>query len=69
MAPSKAWSRLLAVVAIACLVMTTLGRKLGLAQGHRAQALLRRVVARRRGRCALGLVSAMVRWLPRDNTL
>jgi hypothetical protein len=28
MAQSKAWSRLLAVVTIACLVMTTLGRKL-----------------------------------------
>jgi hypothetical protein len=36
------------------------GSKLILAQGRRAKDLLRRVVSRRRGRCELGLVSAMV---------
>jgi hypothetical protein len=50
-------------------VMTTLGSKLLLAQGPRAKALRRRVVSRRRGRCALGLVSAMVSLLQRDKTL
>jgi hypothetical protein len=56
----KAWSRMFALFAIALLVMTSLGSKLLLAQGPRAKALLRRVVSRRRGRCELGLVSAMV---------
>src|SRR6267142_1727998 len=35
----------------------------------RAKDLLRRVVSRRRGRCELGLVSAMVSLLQRDKTL
>src|SRR5262249_52958040 len=47
----------------------SLGSKLLLAQGHRAKDLLRRVVSRRRGRCELGLVSAMVSLLQRDKTL
>jgi len=49
--------------------MTSLGSTLILAQGHRAKDLLRRVVSRRRGRCELGLVSAMVSLLQRDQTL
>src|ERR671935_282128 len=65
----KAWSRMFALFAIALLVMTSLGSKLILAQGHRAKDLLRRVVSRRRGRCELGLVSAMVSLLQRDKTL
>ena len=65
----KAWSRMFALFAIALLVMTTLGSKLLLAHRHRARDLLRRVVSRRRGRCELGLVSAMVSWLQGDNTL
>ena len=68
-APSKAWSRMFALFAIALLVLTSLGSKLLLAQGPRAKALLRRVVSRRRGRCELGLVSAMVSLLQRDKTL
>src|SRR6266851_5579950 len=36
---------------------------------HRAKDLLRRVASRRRGRCELGLVSAMVRLLQQDKTL
>jgi hypothetical protein len=58
-----------ALFAIALLVMTSLGSKLILAQGPRAKELLRRVVSRRRGRCELGLVSAMVSLLQRDKTL
>src|SRR3989442_14942673 len=65
----KAWSRMFALFAIALLVMTSLGSKLLLAQGHRAKDLLRRVVSRRRGRCELGLVRAMVSLLQRDKTL
>src|SRR5262249_54350844 len=65
----KAWSRLFALLAMAWLVMASLGSKLIRAQGPRAQALLRRVVSRRRGRCELGLVSAMVSLLQGDKTL
>ena len=65
----KAWSRMFALFAMALLVMTSLGSKLLLAQGQRAKDLLRRVVSRRRGRCELGLVSAMVSLLQRDKTL
>src|SRR4030095_12210117 len=65
----KAWSRMFALFAIALLVMTTLGSKLLLAHRHRASDLLRRVVSRRRGRCELGLVSAMVSLLQGDKTL
>src|SRR2546422_579156 len=69
MAQIKAWSRMFALCAMALLVMTSLGSKLLLTQGHRVKALLRRVVSRRRGRCALGLVSAMVNLLQQDKTL
>jgi hypothetical protein len=68
-APIKAWSRMFALFAMALLVMTSLGSKLLLAQGQRAKDLLRRVVSRRRGRCELGLVSAMVSLLQQDKTL
>jgi hypothetical protein len=69
LAQIKAWSRLFALFAIAVLVMTSLGSQLLLAQGHRAKALLRRGVSRRHGRCAWGLMSAMVSLLQRDKTL
>jgi len=49
--------------------MTSLGSKLLLTQGQRAKTLLRRVVSRRRRRCELGLVSAMVSLLQQDKTL
>ena len=65
----KAWSRMFALFAMALLVMTSLGSKLLLTQGQRAKDLLRRVVSRRRGRCELGLVSAIVSLLQRDKTL
>lgn len=66
---SKAWSRMFALFAISLLVMNTLGSELLLVQGQRAMHLLRRVASRRRGRCELGLVSAMVSLLQRDKTL
>src|SRR5712671_6451364 len=65
----KAWSRMFALFAIALLVMTSLGSRLLLAQGQGAKALLRRVASRRRGRCELGLISAMVKLLQQDKTL
>ena len=69
MAQIKAWSRMFALFAMALLVMTSLGSKLLLAKGQRAKDLLRRVVSRRRRRCELGLVSAMVSLLQQDKTL
>ena len=65
----KAWSRMFALFAIALLVLSTLGSELLLVKGQRALHLLRRVASRRRGRCALGLVSAVISLLQRDQTL
>ena len=56
----KAWSRLFALVAIALLVVVTLASRLLLRRGEQAATLLRRVTSRRRGRCELSLVSAMI---------
>src|SRR5262245_3131590 len=61
-----AWSRLFALVAIALLVVVTLASRLLLRQGAQASALLRRVASRRRGRCELSLVSAMISLLHQD---
>ena len=65
----QAWSRMFALFALSLLVLNTLGSELLLVKGQRASALLRRVVSRRRGRCELGLVSAMISLLQRDSTL
>ena len=65
----KAWCRMFALFAMALLVIVTLGSALLLVQGPLAMSLLRRVVSRRRGRCELGLVSAMVSLLQRDSSL
>jgi hypothetical protein len=62
----KAWSRLFALVAIALLVVVTLASRLLLRQGAQASALLRRVASRRRGRCELSLVSAMITLLHQE---
>jgi hypothetical protein len=61
-----AWSRLFALVAIALLVVVTLASRLLLRQGAQAAALLRRVASRRRGRCELSLVSAMITLLHQE---
>lgn len=61
-----AWSRLFALVAIALLVVVTLASRLLLRPGAQASALLRRVASRRRGRCELSLVSAMISLLHQE---
>jgi Transposase DDE domain len=64
-----AWSRLFALVAIALLVVVTLASRLLLRRGKQATVLLRRVTSRRRGRCELSLVSAMISLLQQDSGL
>ena len=64
-----AWSRLFALFAIALLVAVSLGSQLLLGGGRAATALLRRVTSRRRARCELGLVSAIVSLLHEDKSL
>jgi Transposase DDE domain len=62
----SAWSRLFALVAIALLVVVSLASRLLLRHGAHASALLRRVVSRRRGRCELSVVSAMISLLHQE---
>jgi hypothetical protein len=62
----SAWSRLFALVAIALLVVVSLASRLLLRHGTQASALLRRVASRRRGRCELSLVGAMISLLHQD---
>jgi hypothetical protein len=64
-----AWSRLFALVAIALLIVVTLASRLLLRRGEQAAVLLRRVTSRRRGRCELSLVSAMISLLQQDSGL
>jgi Transposase DDE domain len=65
----EAWSRLFALFAIALLVLTTLGMALLIRGGSGAAQLLRRVASRRRGRCELSLVAAMIALVQKDRTL
>lgn len=65
----RAWSRFFALFAIALLVLAALGAKLLLAGGQRARELLRRVCSRRRGRCELSVVSAILSLLAQDRSL
>lgn len=64
-----AWARFFALFAIALLVLACLGTKLLLAGGERARELLRRVASRRRGRCELSVVSAVLSLLAQDRSL
>ncbi len=64
-----AWSRLFALFALALLVVVSLGVKLLLRRGCHAWSLLRRVVSRRRKRCELSLVSAVLSLLQADKGL
>ncbi len=64
-----AWSRLFALYAIALLVVVSLATRLLLCGNPQAGALLRRVASRRRGRCELSLVSAMISLLQQDQGL
>ena len=54
------------LVAIALLIVVTLASRLLLRPGAQASALLRRVASRRRGRCELSLVSAMITLLHQE---
>jgi Transposase DDE domain len=61
-----AWSRLFALVAIALLIVASLATRLLLRRDQHAGALLRRVASRRRGRCELSLISAMISLLHQE---
>jgi hypothetical protein len=65
----RAWSRLFALFALALLVLTSLGMRLLLRSGPRARQLLRRVASRRRGRCELGLIAAVLALVQQDPSL
>jgi hypothetical protein len=65
----EAWSRLFALFAIALLVLTTLGMKLLLRGGSQAVSLLRRVASRRRDRCELSLIAAVIALVQKDRSL
>ena len=62
----SAWSRLFALFAIALLVVASLAPRLLLRGNQQARTLLRQVASRRRGRCELRLVSAMISLLHQD---
>jgi Transposase DDE domain len=55
-----AWSRLFALCAMALLIVASLATRLLLRGDQPANALLRRVASRRRGRCELRVISAMI---------
>lgn len=64
-----AWARLFALFAIALLVLTSLGMRLLVRGGARARDLLRRVASRRRGRCELSLIAAIIALIQQDPAL
>lgn len=64
-----AWSRLFALFAIALLVLTTLGMAILIRAGPAAGCLLRRVVPRRRDRCELRLIAAVIALVQQDHSL
>ena len=64
-----AWSRLFALFAIALMALTALGMQLLVRGGVQAKELLRRVASRRRGRCELSLIAAVIALVQQDKTL
>ena len=64
-----AWARLFALFAIALLVLTSLGMRLLLRGRLQARQLLRRVASRRRDRCELSLIAAVIALVQRDRSL
>src|SRR5882672_8946507 len=64
-----AWSRLFALFAIALMALTALGMQLLVRGGTQARELLRRVASRRRGRCELSLIAAVIALVQQDKTL
>jgi hypothetical protein len=65
----QAWARLFALLAIALLVLTSLGMRLLLRPGPQARRLLRRVASRRRDRCELSLIAAVIALVQQDWSL
>lgn len=65
----RAWSRLFALFVLALLALATLGTYWLLPGDRTARRLLRRVCNRRRGRCELSLISAMLSLLRQDVSL
>jgi len=64
-----AWSRLFALFAIALMAVTALGMRLLVRGGAQAKELLRRVASRRRDRCELSLIAAVIALVQQDKTL
>ena len=64
-----AWSRLFALFAIALMALTALGMQLLVRGGVQAKELLRRVASRRRDRCELSLIAAVIALVQQDKTL
>src|SRR5215470_7764303 len=64
-----AWSRLFALFAIALMAVTALGMHLLVRGGAQAKDLLRRVTSRRRNRCELSLIAAVIALVQQDKTL
>ena len=65
----SAWSRLFALCAMALPVVARLATRLLLRRGQHASALLRRVASRRRSRCELSVISAMISLLHQEPEL
>jgi len=59
----RAWSRFFALFALAMLILLSLAVKVLLKDPIQAQSLLRRVASRRKGRCELSLINAMLKLL------
>lgn len=64
-----AWSRFFALFAISLMALTALGLRLLADGAPRAQELLRRVASRRRGRCELSLIAAVIALIQQDKSL
>jgi len=64
-----AWSRLFALFAITLMAVTALGMQLLVRSGAQAKDLLRRVTSRRRNRCELSLIAAVIALVQQDKTL
>ena len=65
----QAWSRFFALFVFALLILMTLAVVILLRDPNYTAALLRRIASRRRGRCELSLVNAMMRLIQLDYSL
>ena len=64
-----AWSRFFALFTISLMALTALGMRLLVRGGSQAKALLRRVASRRRRRCELSLIAAVIALVQQDESL